>query len=470
MLFNSLLFLLFFLIVTPVYYLLPHRARWVWLLAASCYFYMYFKPVYILIIFFTIIVDYCAGILIEKSEGRKRKLYLILSLAANIGVLAFYKYFNFLAQNINFIGSSFRAPEIPLLNFILPIGLSFHTFQAMSYTIEVYRGNQIAERHLGIYSLYVMFYPQMVAGPIERPQHVLPQLHRVNKYNNKNLLTGIFLMLVGLFKKVVIADRLGLYVDPLFANLHVHSALDMMVGIFFFAFQIYCDFSGYSDIAVGAALTLGIELMRNFNYPFTSTSVTEYWRRWHISLSTWLSDYVFTPILINKRNWGKGAVYFALLVTFLISGLWHGAGWPFIIWGLLHAVAMCYEVYTKKRRSRLAKKAPPLLYQNLSVVFTFMYLLFAWIFFRAHTVQDAFFMLSHIITFNNMTYTAAGLMNVKEIFYCLLIIALLMAGEKSVYKISNLGIPQKIYASTVLIILCYFLGVFNEAQFIYFQF
>ncbi len=470
MLFNSLLFLLFFLIVTPVYYLLPHRARWVWLLAASCYFYMYFKPVYILIIFFTIIVDYCAGILIEKSEGRKRKLYLILSLAANIGVLAFYKYFNFLAQNINFIGSSFRAPEIPLLNFILPIGLSFHTFQAMSYTIEVYRGNQIAERHLGIYSLYVMFYPQMVAGPIERPQHVLPQLHRVNKYNNKNLLTGIFLMLVGLFKKVVIADRLGLYVDPLFANLHAHSALDMMVGIFFFAFQIYCDFSGYSDIAVGAALTLGIELMRNFNYPFTSTSVTEYWRRWHISLSTWLSDYVFTPILINKRNWGKGAVYFALLVTFLISGLWHGAGWPFIIWGLLHAVAMCYEVYTKKRRSRLAKKAPPLLYQNLSVVFTFMYLLFAWIFFRAHTVQDAFFMLGHIVTFNNMTYTAAGLMNVKEIFYCLLIIALLMAGEKSVYKISNLGIPQKIYASIVLIILCYFLGVFNEAQFIYFQF
>ncbi|WP_462267061.1 MBOAT family O-acyltransferase [Mucilaginibacter sp.] len=431
---------------------------------------MYFKPVYILIIFFTIIVDYCAGILIEKSEGRKRKLYLILSLAANIGVLAFYKYFNFLAQNINFIGSSFRAPEIPLLNFILPIGLSFHTFQAMSYTIEVYRGNQIAERHLGIYSLYVMFYPQMVAGPIERPQHVLPQLHRVNKYNNKNLLTGIFLMLVGLFKKVVIADRLGLYVDPLFANLHAHSALDMMVGIFFFAFQIYCDFSGYSDIAVGAALTLGIELMRNFNYPFTSTSVTEYWRRWHISLSTWLSDYVFTPILINKRNWGKGAVYFALLVTFLISGLWHGAGWPFIIWGLLHAVAMCYEVYTKKRRSRLAKKAPPLLYQNLSVVFTFMYLLFAWIFFRAHTVQDAFFMLGHIVTFNNMTYTAAGLMNVKEIFYCLLIIALLMAGEKSVYKISNLGIPQKIYASIVLIILCYFLGVFNEAQFIYFQF
>ncbi|MBD1394708.1 MBOAT family O-acyltransferase [Mucilaginibacter glaciei] len=470
MLFNSLLFLLFFLTVTPVYYLLPHKARWGWLLAASCYFYMYFKPVYILIIFFTIIIDYIAGIVIEKSEGRRRKFFLILSLAANIGVLAFYKYFNFLAENINFIGSSFHAPEIPLLNLILPIGLSFHTFQAMSYTIEVYRGNQKAERHLGIYSLYVMFYPQMVAGPIERPQHILPQLHRVNNYNTKNLVTGIFLMLVGLFKKVVIADRLGLYVDPLFANLHAHSALEMMVGIFFFAFQIYCDFSGYSDIAVGAGLTLGIELMRNFNYPFTSTSITEYWRRWHISLSTWLSDYVFTPILINKRDWGKGAVYFGLTVTFFVSGLWHGAGWPFIIWGLLHSVAMCYEVYTKKRRTKLAKKIPAKLYQSLSVVFTFMYLLFAWIFFRAHTIQDAFFMLGHIVTFHNMSYTAAGLMNIKEVFYCLLIIILLMAGEKNLYKIAELSISKKIMASIVLFIFCYFLGVFNEAQFIYFQF
>ncbi|PWK79873.1 D-alanyl-lipoteichoic acid acyltransferase DltB (MBOAT superfamily) [Mucilaginibacter oryzae] len=470
MLFNSLLFLLFFLIVTPVYYLLPHKARWGWLLAASCYFYMYFKPVYILIIFFTIVVDYIAGILIERSEGSKRKLFLILSLTANIGVLAFYKYFNFLAENINFIGSSFHAPEIPLLNFVLPIGLSFHTFQAMSYTIEVYRGNQQAERHLGIYSLYVMFYPQMVAGPIERPQHILPQLHRVNNYSTENLVTGIFLMLVGLLKKVVIADRLGLYVDPLFANLHAHSALDMIVGIFFFAFQIYCDFSGYSDIAVGAALTLGIRLMRNFNYPFTSTSITEYWRRWHISLSTWLSDYVFTPILINKRDWGKGAIYFALLVTFFISGLWHGAGWPFIIWGLLHAVAMCYEVYTKKRRGKLAKKLPPRLYQSLSVVFTFMYLLFAWIFFRAHTIQDAFFMLGHIVTFNNMSYTAAGLMSVKEIFYCLAIIIILMTGEKSLYKIEEWSIAKKVLASVMLLVLCYFLGVFNEAQFIYFQF
>lgn len=470
MLFNSLLFLVYFVIVTATYYLLPHKFRWVWLLIASCYFYMYFKPAYILIIFFTIIVDYIAGLLIENAKGKTRKLYLGLSIAANVGVLAFYKYFNFLAENINFLSAGVQGPQIPLVNFILPIGLSFHTFQAMSYTIEVYRGNQKAERHFGLYSLYVMFYPQMVAGPIERPQHILPQLHRVNDYKTKNLVTGIFLMLVGLFKKVVIADRLGLYVDPLFADLHAHSALDMMTGIFFFAFQIYCDFSGYSDIAVGAGLTLGIELMRNFNYPFTSTSITDYWRRWHISLSTWLGDYVFTPILINKRDWGKGAIYFGLIVTFFISGLWHGAGWTFIIWGLLHAVAMCYEVFTKKSRARLAKKIPAPLYQSLSVLFTFMYLLFAWIFFRAHTIQDAFFMLGHIVSFNNLSYTAAGVMSVQEIFYCLLIIVLLMAGEKKVYKISEMSIFKKILASIVLLMFCYFLGVFNEAQFIYFQF
>jgi D-alanyl-lipoteichoic acid acyltransferase DltB (MBOAT superfamily) len=470
MLFNSLLFFLFFLIVTPAYYLFPARFRWAWLLAASCYFYMYFKPVYILIIFFTIVVDYCAGILIESAEGALRKRYLVLSLAANIGVLAFYKYFNFLAENVNFISAGFKAPAIPLLNFILPIGLSFHTFQAMSYTIEVYRGNQKAERHFGIYSLYVMFYPQMVAGPIERPQHILPQLHRTNNYSNKNLVTGILMICIGLFKKVVIADRLGLFVDPVFAHPHAHSALDLLVGIFFFAFQIYCDFSGYSDIAVGAALTLGIELMKNFNYPFTSTSISEYWRRWHISLSTWLNDYLFTPVLIQKRDWGKGAVYFALFVTFFISGLWHGAGWTFITWGLLHALAISYEVYTKKFRTRLSKKVPATLYRRLSVCFTFLYLLFSWIFFRAHSIHDAFFILGRIGTMNGFHYTGLQLMSSGEILYCLFMIFLLAAGEKYLYRTTSLDTGKKIVASAVLIMVCYMLGVFNEAQFIYFQF
>lgn len=471
MLFNSLLFLLFFLIVTSGYYLLPHKLRWIWLLIASCYFYMYFKPVYVLIIFFTIAVDYVAGILIENAKGtRQKQLWLLLSLVANIGVLAFYKYFNFLAENINLLTRLWHGPEIPLLHIILPIGLSFHTFQAMSYTIEVYRGNYKAERHLGIYALYVMFYPQMVAGPIERPQHILPQLHKKQAFNTGNLATGIFLMSIGLFKKVVVADHLGLLVDPLYAHLHSHTSLDMMVGAFFFAFQIYCDFSGYSDIALGAALTLGIELMRNFNYPLTSASITDFWRRWHISLSSWFNDYLYTPIVIARRDWQKGAVYFGLIVTFFISGLWHGAGWTFIIWGLTQALAICYELRTKRFRGKLSKKIPSWLYLKLSVMLTFLYLVITWIFFRAHSVSDAFYIISNIFTFEDFRYGAHQLMSVKEVYYCFLLILVLMTTEKQVYKLTQSSNLKKALATVVLLFLCYFLGVFNDAQFIYFQF
>ena len=470
MLFNSLLFLIFFLIVTITYYLLPHKFRWVWLLGASCFFYMYFKPVYILIIFFTIIVDYCAGILIERADEKYKKLFLIMSLVTNIGVLAFFKYFNFFADNINFVTSHFKSPQIPFVNFLLPIGLSFHTFQAMSYTIEVYRGNQKAEKHFGIYSLYVMFYPQMVAGPIERPQHILPQLHKIQKFNSKTFITGILFIMIGLFKKMVIADRLGLYVNPVYANIHGHSAFDLVIAAFFFGIQIYCDFSGYSDIAVGAAMTLGISLMKNFNYPFSSKSMAEYWRRWHISLSTWFNDYLYTPILINKRDWGKGAIVFALFVTFFMSGLWHGAGWTFIIWGLLHAAAISYEVLTKKFRTKISKRISTRLYNYLSVSLTFLYLIFTWIFFRAKSIADAFYVIKKIFTINNITYGGYDIMSVKELWFCVAIIVALLAGEKYLYRTTNSTSGKKIALIFTLFILCYFLGVFTEAQFIYFQF
>jgi alginate O-acetyltransferase complex protein AlgI len=470
MLFNSLLFLVFFCIVTITYYLLPHKYRWIWLLGASCFFYMYFKPVYILIIFFTIIVDYCAGILIERAEERHKKLYLIMSLVANIGVLAFFKYFNFFADNINFVTSYFRSPQIPFVNFLLPIGLSFHTFQAMSYTIEVYRGNYKAEKHFGIYSLYVMFYPQMVAGPIERPQHILPQLHKVQTFDSKTFMTGILFMMIGLFKKMVIADRLGLYVNPVYSNLHGHTAFDLLLAAFFFGIQIYCDFSGYSDIAVGAAMTLGIYLMKNFNYPFTSKTMAEYWRRWHISLSTWFNDYLYTPVLINKRDWGKGAIVFALFVTFFMSGLWHGAGWTFIIWGLLHAAAISYEVLTKKLRTKMSKKIPTRLYNYLSVSLTFLYLIFTWIFFRAKSIADAFYVIKKIFTINAFTYGGYHIMSVKELCFCVVIIIALLAGEKYLYRTTESTSGKKLALIFTLFVLCYFLGVFTEAQFIYFQF
>src|ERR1700733_11967588 len=264
MLFNSLPFLVFFPVVTLLYFLLPHKWRWLHLLAASCIFYMYFIPVYILILIFTIIIDYIAGIMIEKAEGRRRKLFLVMSVCANVGVLAFFKYYNFFLANINEVaGSSF-----PLLPIILPIGLSFHTFQAMSYTIEVYRGRFPAERHFGIYSLYVMFYPQLVAGPIERPQNILPQMHEKKRFEYDNATEGRKLMMWGMFKKVVIADRLVKLTDPVFNHPRDYTPLALLLATVFFSFQIFCDFSDYSDIALGSARVMGFRLMVNFNKPY----------------------------------------------------------------------------------------------------------------------------------------------------------------------------------------------------------
>ncbi|MEO8583297.1 MAG: MBOAT family O-acyltransferase, partial [Flavitalea sp.] len=317
MLFNSIEFIIFFILVTSLFFFLSHKYRWGLLLIASCVFYMFFKWEYILILFFTIVVDYYAGILIESAKTpNRRKRFLVMSIFANVGVLAVFKYYNFINDNITGLASMFGATNhIPYLKMLLPIGLSFHTFQAMSYTIEVYRGNFKAEKHFGIYALYVMFYPQLVAGPIERPQNMLHQFHEKKYFNKANFISGLKLMLYGFFKKIVIADRLAIYVDTVYSDPSHHFGFQIITASIFFAFQIYCDFSGYTDIAIGSARVMGFELMRNFNYPFHSKSITESWRRWHISLSTWFNDYLFTPVLVNRRNWGKFAVVFGLFVT-----------------------------------------------------------------------------------------------------------------------------------------------------------
>src|SRR3954469_1994036 len=305
MLFNSFEFLIFFLAVTSLFFLLPHRARWSLLLLASCFFYMFFKPEYIFILAFTIIIDYFAGLWIEQAKNdRSRKLFLIASLIANIGVLAVFKYYNFLNDQVTGIAKLFGySNHIPYLAIVLPIGLSFHTFQAMSYTIEVFRKNQKAERHFGIYALYVMFYPQLVAGPIERPQNILHQFHEKKIFRYENLVSGIKRISWGLFKKVVIADRLALMVDTVYKDPSQWHGTAILLTIMLFGIQIYCDFSGYSDIALGTAKVMGYNLMENFNYPFRSKNITEFWRRWHISLSSWFNDYVFSPLVINKRDW-----------------------------------------------------------------------------------------------------------------------------------------------------------------------
>lgn len=395
MLFNSFEFLIFFPLVTILYYILQHKYRWFLLLSASCYFYMAFVPIYILILGATIVIDYFAGIYIENAEDKKRTLFLTISLIANIGVLAVFKYYNFINDNItiltNFLGHS---NQIPYLNILLPIGLSFHTFQAMSYTIEVYRGNQKAEKHFGIYSLYVMFYPQLVAGPIERPQNMLRQFYEKHSFNPSNIAEGLKLMMWGFFKKIVIADRLAIYSNEVFNNTTEYTGFFLITAVIFFTFQIFCDFSGYSDIALGSAQVMGFKLMKNFDLPYSARSITDFWRRWHISLSTWLKDYLYIDIALKRRNWGNYGIAYALIITFFISGLWHGASWTFVIWGLLHGLALSYEILTKKWRKNLSKKIPDFIFNKLTVFLTFAFCAFTYIFFRANNLTDA----SYIIT------------------------------------------------------------------------
>ncbi len=361
---------------------------------------MFFKPEYILILAFTIVVDYFAGIAIENAACKKQKYhYLLASLIANIGVLAVFKYYNFLNDNLTGLCRLFGYTNpVPFLSMLLPIGLSFHTFQAMSYTLEVYWGRQKAEKHFGIYSLYVMFYPQLVAGPIERPQNLLHQFREKHRYQYDNVVQGLRMMLWGFFKKIVVADRLAVIVNEVYGDVWNHTGLSLVIAVLFFAFQIYADFSGYSDIALGAAKCMGFNLMTNFNYPFRSKNYTEFWRRWHISLSTWFNDYLYSPLVFSKRKWRNKGVVFAIIITFAISGLWHGAGWTFLVFGLLHGIVLSYEAVTKKFRKRLAASIPTFIYTKVSLVLTFSFLAFTWIFFRSETFSKAFYIIRNLFS------------------------------------------------------------------------
>jgi alginate O-acetyltransferase complex protein AlgI len=397
--FNSIQFLIFFPIVTIFYFLLPHHVRWLWLLAASCLFYMYFIPIYILILAFTIVIDYVAGICIEKARGPARTSLLMLSVLANVGILFFFKYFNFATGNLialaQFLGWN---SSLTTLGFVLPLGLSFHTFQAMSYTFEVYHGRQPAERHFGIYALYVMFYPQLVAGPIERPQNLLWQFREVHRFDSRNAVLGMKWMLLGMFKKVVIADRLAGLANPVFDHPTDFQGWQLIAATVAFAFQIYCDFSGYSDIALGAARFMGFKLMENFDSPYLSCSLAEFWKRWHISLSTWFRDYLYVPLGGNRVSGPRWALN--ILIVFLVSGLWHGSAWTFVIWGGIHGVLIVLSAWTAEFRRRIAETVGlarlPMLHRSLQRAATFSVVCIAWIFFRANNLSDAWYMVTHL--------------------------------------------------------------------------
>ncbi len=486
MLFNSVEFLIFFPVVTLLYFVLPHRFRWFLLLMASCTFYMAFIPVYILILGFTIVVDYVAGIFIENAQGRTRKQFLILSLISNIGVLFIFKYYNFFNANFAFLARVlYWNYPIQNLAVILPIGLSFHTFQAMAYTIEVYRGRQKAERHFGIYALYVMFYPQLVAGPIERPQNLLRQFYELHRFDYARVTGGLKLMTWGMFLKVVIADRLSMLVDPVYNNPTHYQGLALVLATFFFTFQIYCDFAGYSYIAIGAAKVMGISLVNNFNRPYFSKSIAAFWQRWHISLSTWFRDYLYIPLggnRVPRWRWQMN-----IMITFLVSGLWHGARWTFVIWGALHGFYYLISIWTQPARAAVYRRfgitKKPFLFDVFRVSVTFCMVAFAWIFFRANSLSDALYVVTHLLTGWGGVLSPSGLKaavftTFQKSTLAVAVLALcIMEGVHIMQRTGNFTqwfstLPAwarwAAYYGIVFAILLF--GVFNESQFIYFQF
>jgi D-alanyl-lipoteichoic acid acyltransferase DltB (MBOAT superfamily) len=478
MLFNSFQFFIFFPVVTTLYFLLDHKWRWLCLLLASCIFYMAFIPKYILVLFATIIIDYVAAIYIEKSEGKRRKIWLSASIISTVLVLFIFKYFNFFNANFAAIAAFFHWNySMETLKLIMPIGLSFHTFQSLSYVIEVYRDRQKAEHHFGIYALYVMFYPQLVAGPIERPQNLLHQFYEKHKFQYAQTVHGLRLMLWGLFKKVVIADNAAIFVNLVYAHPQNFTGIPLILATVFFAFQIYCDFSGYSDIAIGAAEVMGFRLSKNFNRPYFSKSISEFWKRWHISLSSWFRDYVYIPLGGNRVSPPK--IYFNLLVTFLLSGLWHGANWTYVVWGALNGCYLVAEIITKDLRRRAAHFIGldrfPKLNAFIKAGTTFSLICFAWIFFRASNMHDAFYIVSHL--FSGITVPANIGITLHSFEFISLLIAITVAADLLQRKPGFLDrLAQRsivlrwgsYYIAIALII--YFLNGLSSSNFIYFQF
>jgi D-alanyl-lipoteichoic acid acyltransferase DltB (MBOAT superfamily) len=408
MLFNSSQFAIFFPIVTLGYFWLPHRFRWQWLLVASCWFYAAFIPAFLAILGLSIAIDYVAGIAIEDAPPQWRKPALVVSILANVGLLAVFKYGAFAWENADTVARFFGGALSPFPSLILPIGLSFHTFQAMSYTIEVYRGTHKAERHLGIYALYVLFYPQLVAGPIERPQNLLHQFREPHVFDYDRVREGLLRIVWGLVKKVVIADRLAMAADVLFRDTASQQGLGPAVSVVCFAFQIYCDFSGYTDIALGCARIMGFNLMENFRQPYFAQSITDFWTRWHISLSTWFKDYVYIPLGGNRVSVPRW--YANLVIVFLVSGLWHGANWTFIVWGAYHGVLMVLAVLL---RGRVPLPAA------CKVVGTFFLVCVGWVFFRAESLAQA-----------SQVFVQCG----SELW-------LIAAGERLTLGLDRLGVP-----------------------------
>ncbi len=393
MLFNSYAFAAFLPIVLVVYYALPHRRQNLWLLGASYLFYGCWDYRFLGLILLSTLVDFAAGLGIEKTAAPgARKRWLALSICVNLGILGFFKYFDFFSDSFaTMFGAMGWQVSSVTLNFVLPVGISFYTFQTMSYTIDVYRGKLNATRDLGTFALFVAYFPQLVAGPIERASRLLPQLQSPRRVNANAFSSGAVLILIGLFKKVVLADSVADSVDAVFAAPENASSAVLLRAAYLFSIQIYCDFSGYSDMARGISRLFGIELRENFNQPYFSTNITEFWRRWHVSLSSWLRDYLYIPLGGSRA--GRSRTYANLMATMFLGGLWHGASWMFVIWGLIHGVYLAIHKLVlgdrkPPERMRVTGVSSGLLFVGKLVV-TFHIVVLTWIFFRSPEIGGA---------------------------------------------------------------------------------
>lgn len=476
MLFNSISFAIFLPIVFTLYWAMPHKFRWGILLVASYYFYMCWNLKYVVLILSTTLVSYVAAIVIEKErEHVSPKLIVLGSTVFCLGILFFFKYFNFFGSIVSAIAGMLLIQLPPVtLNLLLPVGISFYTFQTMSYVFDVYKGRIKAEHHLGIYATFISFFPQLVAGPIERTNNLLPQIKSEKKFDYDLSMYGARQILWGFFKKIAIADVVAMYVDAAYADLTRCTPFDLCIAIFFFTIQIYCDFSGYSDIAIGTAKLFGINLMKNFNSPYFSTSVREFWSRWHISLSTWFRDYVYIPL--GGNHCSNLRTNINVMITFLTSGLWHGASWTFVLWGGIHGMAQVFEnVFTVKSKKKYV------LDKVILWIIVFVFCNLAWVFFRAESIGDALYVIGNafgnILHIDGYLHTNIGLSK-RRLLFSLITIAIVAIYDYVSLKVDIIQIAASQNRLVVIVIEYMILTVIGAAallgagsnQFVYFQF
>lgn len=497
MLFNSLDFLIFFPIVTLIYFVIPHKIRYIWLLVCSYYFYMCWNATYALLLFVSTFITWLSGLAIgnivkngkDDANRQQSKGIVAISFILNLTILAFFKYAGFAVNSVNqlfqAVGIRFVVPKVDVL---LPVGISFYIFQALSYTVDVYRGDVKVEKNLLKYMVFVSFFPQLVAGPIERSSRLLEQFYEKHSFDFERVCRGLMIMLWGFFQKLVVADRLAVLVNQVFLYNSYYSGIEIIVAVMFFAVQIYCDFAGYSNIAIGASQVMGFELMENFRQPYLANSVSDFWRRWHISLTSWFRDYLYIPLGGNRK--GKLAKYRNIMIVFLTSGLWHGANWTYVVWGGLNGLFQVIADLTKKPRQKLKAffkiRQESGSWRILSTVITFILVDFTWIFFRADSMADALQIISRIFSqFNpwvlvDGTLYTLGLSQV-DFWIGILSIAVLLTVDivhergvkiRSWVLQQNLWFRWSIYLGAIFFILIFgFYGPnYDASQFIYFQF